>query len=1354
MRWLALVCSTLCLQAASAADVTHTNGMIHFSGSAFSLCFSDTNGSLLSVSSSGQSGSIFASGESGLWSATFKEGGGVNSTGFAAGLTNGGFRWTADSAGGVLHLYYTNSQIAVGVDVSERNDGADFQATVLPGQKTVTEFSLPARLRWQPDDLQRLVCPLNGNESVGAAFKTGFFKSQPESNPAGWQPQTYGPGGYTSLYGGPAIMRADNDPPAPITITTNGRAWLGTNVTALWDGANAIVNRPSAASQVDLVLANSTNGPYFAGSHLGGKGYLFRLGGNVASAQEPLALDLVVSAIEHLALTAPPGRTNVALISLVHGPSNGGWASVPVSQWFDRLHASSVLASSKIQVTEIPSAQALLDAVAGTNYLAVLNPYGEWTPVLEKTGMPQTVNAVGSYVRTGGNWFEVGGYSFYYELRPAHYLSYAVPYPPAFADFLHFDTLAGTAALFGVQPQQWQPWSGATNPAAIFVPGRLAWGADAQGGYSERAFGTWVSPGQLWKSPVVRLVLGLNAPDALASYCRANQYSRRLQDKMSPAVFDKFKKSVLVYYQGNCAEKLAYLDQLPSPALVHFADYLMGGFDKQYPDHLPPNLTFGSSADFASFIQRCGQLGLLVMPYTNPTWWCDHPRGPTFLREGEAPLLKNLDGSLSYELYGANDGYTVCHWHPAVQAANRLTLRQFTEVYPADLVFEDQCGARAWLYDLNPASPTPFAYSDGLVSMVAEDSQTKPLSTENGWDRIVNYESQLCGMTWAIVPTENAPDWRTFLNDRFPPETWDIFPLAQYIAHDKTSMIHHDLGQFVTDDEVLSWTLGLGYSLSYSLAATDLTQRSKREWLLWLDRLQKSVCAQYVGQPVVDFSQDRGTNLATDPNGVLRATYGPVHLVANLTSSSQSVEGFDLAPFGFCATAPGLIAARLNTLAGSGPGQNTVSFVIEDNPHDGQIWVYSPGEQSVSIQLPRNLDGAASVRWDSGASNSTAVQNGVLSLNLGFKPDQTRLTPPTNLAGLAPQNWPGPKPAIGVLNFPSMPQSWTAITPSDWLQALTNSPLATQLGVPIRQITTLNDLTNALQAGPTVWLAIINPGGENFPAPAAGQWSATLGAIRDYVNHGGSWWETAGFSFYSANYLQAGTWKTELAGPDGMAFFGLPVGGGDIAQAPEPLTVTPLGQTVLGGAVTRVQGLTSMVNRGLLRTSDDPGHLTLLAGAQQDFLGAYRLDGWGCLWRIGGFWPNRNIVLPAATATLQYLFTHSTLPFPASATKYLWHGTLAVDCQPVLKGAAVTNGLFSFTIANCPTGATNHVERSPDPSGQVGWQDVFSFPTPSQSTNWTDPQPARAPRYFLPGKKRLGTIILPAAKQHEQNLVC
>jgi len=379
-------------------------------------------------------------------------------------------------------------------------------------------------------------------------------------------------------------------------------------------------------------------------------------------------------------------------------------------------------------------------------------------------------------------------------------------------------------------------------------------------------------------------------------------------------------------------------------------------------------------------------------------------------------------------------------------------------------------------------------------------------------------------------------------------------------------------------------------------------------------------------------------------------------------------------------------------------------------------------------------------------TTNVAVQNGVVTLNLGYKPDQVRILPPSELAGNAPRDWPGPRPAIGVLNLPGMPQSWTHITPSDWVQAFNGSALATNYGVPVKQLTSLTALTNALSSGPTVWLAIINPGGELFPSSAAGQWQPTLSAIRDYVDRGGSWWETAGYSFYVSAFLQSGTWQTEVIGPGGMNSFGLPVGGGDNAQPPEPLAVTPLGQTVFGADLSaRLQGMTSTVNRGLLRTPDDPGHLTILAGAQQAFVGAYRLDGWGYLWRIGGFFPNPNVVLPAATAAMEYIFTNPPLPFEGGPTRYLWHGNMVVQSRPVLRRASVANGFFSFTIGNCPTGATNFIERSIAPDGQGGWQDVFNFLTPFSETNWTDPQEAQSPSSFYRVKSVVGAAVSSSA---------
>ncbi len=1241
------------------ASVRQVGNDLIVSGDTYAATFSGANGSLSSLRGPEQAASILASGEQGLWFVRYRDGSEASAAAFALGSAERGFSYQLDARVNAVHLMYRSAEIEVAVTVTGRADGVDLEGEVTPKTKTVLTFALPARLRFDPDQLDRFICPMNGNSSVGSAFKRGFFKLQPQDKPTGWRSEAAGTKGYVALYGGPLDQRADADPPTALSVTPAGREWFTADLAARVQGAQAVVNRPPTRAQADLILADSANGPYLSASHLNGQGFLWRLGGGVGDSEKQLAADLVTAVVRKLAALPHAGRTKIGLVSLKHGPLAGGWTAVTVPEWRERLETAA--RGAKLDFVDLTTAGEMIDAAKGADFLAILNPYGEWAPVSEPGGMDATVAAVGAYVRGGGNWVEVGGYPFFYAMRALRYLSYGSPYPDAFADFLHLDTKAGSASIYRVEPlakNGTEPSSadvGGKGLRPYFSPGNLACGGDEQGGYCDRSFGAYVAAGETWRAPLVRVTVGHAAPEDLRAYCEANEIKRRLEDKISPEVLAKLKRSVLVYYGGNCQDKIAHLGELPVPTLIHFADYLKGNFDKQYPDHLPPNPGFGTPEQFRAFFDRAHELGHLVMPYTNPTWWCDHPKGPTFEQAGDAPLLKNLDGNPSYERYSANDGWTICFWHPAVQAANRKTVREFTDEYPVDVLFQDQCGARGWLYDTNPASPTPYAYSAGLISMVAEDSQTKPLSTESGWDRVVNYESQLCGMTWAIVPTEGGPGWRTLMKYDTPPETWEVYPLAEYIAHDKTMMLHHDLGQFVTNREVLAWTLGLGFSLSYTTSAAALSQDAPREWLRWLDRLQKSVCARYIGEPLTAFEHDRGPKPTVDDDGVIRATYGPVKLVANLGPNPRTEGGRELPGYGFTATAPGLIAANVRAPGGAASGDAGASFVVEGDAKKADVWVYGPSGQEVAVELPQGMAGEVSVAFDA-AKATVAARDGRATFRLPDRPGQVRVEPPAALAGKAPRDWPGAKPAIGVIDLgPGVGLAWTRITPDDWVKAFTDSHLAT-----VKRITQADELVAALKAGPTAWLAIVNPYGETFPETAPGKWREMLDLIRGYVNNGGSWWETAGYSFYRAAAPGAnGQFVIDQLGPSGMDALGLPIGGGEVEQPPEPLRVTEQGREWLGADLSeRIGKASSVVNRGLLNNLESPPHLTLIAGEQQGFVGAFRLEGWGYLWRIGGFQPNPEVALPAAVAAMEFIYTHPPQPAPAGGVRYLWHAVV------------------------------------------------------------------------------------------------
>jgi hypothetical protein len=258
---------------------------------------------------------------------------------------------------------------------------------------------------------------------------------------------------------------------------------------------------------------------------------------------------------------------------------------------------------------------------------------------------------------------------------------------------------------------------------------------------------------------------------------------------------------------------------------------------------------------------------------------------------------------------------------------------------------------------------------------------------------------------------------------------------------------------------------------------------------------------------------------------------------------------------------------------------------------------------------------------------------------------------------MAPRDWPGAKPAIGILDLgPNVRPSWTRITPEDWVQTLQKSRFAQEFRLPIVRIQRVDELVTALKAGPPAYLAIINPYGEIFPATAAGKWREMLDLIRDYVNRGGCWWETAGYSFYAALYPQDGGWKREAVGPWGMGYLGIPVGAGEVEAPAERLSVPSETPEWLGNDLSaRISRALSIVNRGLTRGADDPGHVTLVAAERQDFIGGYRLEGWGWFWRIGGFWPNPDVALPAAVAAMEYIYTHPPLPVKPGERKYLWH---------------------------------------------------------------------------------------------------
>ena len=330
---------------------------------------------------------------------------------------------------------------------------------------------------------------------------------------------------------------------------------------------------------------------------------------------------------------------------------------------------------------------------------------------------------------------------------------------------------------------------------------------------------------------------------------------------------------------------LQALDGLPSPALIHPVAFGPGGFDATDPDVLPPDASVGSLDDLRSAFAAAQARGDLVMPYLNVSWWS--PDSPTVqqLPAGTTPAgLSVLDsaGTPASENFSGVDGLIVSPSVPFVRERVQTEIGRWQTDAPADCLFFDQIGARPWRYDFNPAATSPLDYYDGWLSLFAPYSD-RCLMVEDGWDRL---GASFSGMDSSLMLMQREFDW---LDVRFG-KTWDTFPLALWLLHDKVLMYQHDLfdGTFTADPEILTWNLAYGYMLSYNWSAG-----LDGPWLGIVTAFQQALGPHYAGAALTGYSQ-----LA---DGVTETRFGTYSVIADRTTTPYTVDGVTIAPGGFLA---------------------------------------------------------------------------------------------------------------------------------------------------------------------------------------------------------------------------------------------------------------------------------------------------------------------------------------------------------------------------------------------------------------------------------------------------------------------
>ncbi len=258
----------------------------------------------------------------------------------------------------------------------------------------------------------------------------------------------------------------------------------------------------------------------------------------------------------------------------------------------------------------------------------------------------------------------------------------------------------------------------------------------------------------------------------------------------------------------------------------------------------------GTTEDIKNLFKTARQNGILLMPYTNPTWWNE---GPTLRRlKRENIGVRKLDGSIHNEAYwfGQNKGVIVSPNHPDVIHRNNQTADQFSKEIKMDMLFEDQLGARPWVYDLNPKANQPVGYTRGIINIAKRDSQKLPIMTEGGFDQLIPDISGFCDMS---VNSALPPD--PIYNRWWGRGTWEIEPIMLSFLRSKVAIYQHNLAHEVFTDskEKLTWNLAFGHNLFIFWWPPNWYQL--KQWFLIADAFQKNVVSRYFGKNLTEFKR-------------------------------------------------------------------------------------------------------------------------------------------------------------------------------------------------------------------------------------------------------------------------------------------------------------------------------------------------------------------------------------------------------------------------------------------------------------------------------------------------------------------
>jgi hypothetical protein len=535
----------------------------------------------------------------------------------------------------------------------------------------------------------------------------------------------------------------------------------------------------------------------------------------------------------------------------------------------------------------------------------------------------------------------------------------------AFADYLGLDLGGSHLALYSVNP--------APSPIAPVSLGFIHSGGGPCSDSSfcvVHTFPTWVPAGKSWTSPVMRIRVGDPVSDTIVDYrvdngisaypsVQAKAGSRWPALAEAPLIKADLEKAAPPFAQWPSA-----LAQLPKPALLHPVAFGPGGFDAKNPDVLPPDSRAGTIGDFQAAVQAAHARGQLVMPYLNVSWW--NPQSPT-VQNLPSPLTPDAiavqrdGGQPVRQQFSGVDGYVVSPSVPFVRRRVDDEFERWRSQVPTDCLFFDQIGARPWTLDFNPDSPTPLAYDDAWLSLMAPYSD-RCLMVEDGWDRLA---ASFVGFHGGLMLMQREFDW---LDDMIG-HTWETFPLALWLFHDKALLYQHDLYEetMTRDPEILTWGLAYGFMLSYSWDAQANSLASP--WLDLVGDFQRALGPHYAGAALTSYKQVA--------DNVTETRFGDFSVVADWSRTAGYAAGdYGVAPGGFVARTDdgSVVAGAFAGTFGGAPLSSGTHYVVVARSQ-GVVTVQQPlgGDTALAVDPPAGWSSGQALRASALARDGSVI---------------------------------------------------------------------------------------------------------------------------------------------------------------------------------------------------------------------------------------------------------------------------------------------------------------------------------------------------------------------------------------------